>query len=289
MVREHTNLLESDAMAVKGKSRKTGSGLGLFRHLLAAFVLVIVLIAGIILSLNVITKHNQEHKVPDLSNMSVSEAQYTAALAGMKVKVTDSTYVKRMRRGVVFRQTPPPGSMVKEGRSISLTINAVNAKKVTMPDLVGSSLRQAKSDLKARGLVLGKLLYVQDMATNNVLRQLHGNREIEAGVHIESESVIDLVVGLNTIDNTTYIPDVYGLRQISAVDAVQGHSLNVGGLSFDDTVKNYEDSLNAVVFRQVPEPSDSIRVHMGDEVVLYLTLDQTKIPVREEITTEAEE
>ncbi|MBQ6687873.1 MAG: PASTA domain-containing protein [Bacteroidales bacterium] len=273
-------------MAVKGKVKRTGKGPGLLRHLIAAMIITVVLIAGMLILLNVVTRHNQEHKVPDLSNMSVSEAQYVAALAGMKVKVIDSTYVKRMRRGVVFRQHPVPGSMVKEGRCISLTINAVNAKQVTMPDLVGSSLRQAKSDLKSRGLVLGKLLYVQDMATNNVLRQLHGNREIEPGVHVESEAVIDLVVGLNSIDNTTYVPDVAGLRQISAIDAVHGHSLNIAGLVFDETVKDYEDSLNAMVYMQVPEPSDSIKVGMGDEVLLYLTLDQGRIPVKDEITPE---
>lgn len=273
-------------MAAKGKVNRTGNGLGLFRHLVAAVIIAVVLIAGMLVLLNVVTRHNQEYNVPDLSNMSVSEAQYVAALSGMKVKVIDSTFVKRMRRGVVFRQHPAPGSMVKEGRCISLTINAVNAKQVTMPDLVGSSLRQARSDLKSRGLILGKLLYVQDMATNNVLRQLHGNREIEPGVHVESESVIDLVVGLNSIDNTTYVPDVTGLRQISAIDAVQGHSLNIAGLVFDGTVKDYEDSLNAMVYMQVPEPSDSMKVGMGDEVLLYLTLDQGKIPVKEEITLE---
>ena len=49
----------------------------------------------------------------------------------------------------------------------------------------------------------------------------------------------------------------------------------------DNTVKDYEDSLNAMVYRQTPEPSDSIHVNMGSEVVLYLTLDENRIPIRE--------
>ena len=69
---------------------------------------------------------------------------------------------------------------------------------------------------------------------------------------------------------------------MSAVEAMFDHSLNVKDLKFDDTVKDYDDSLNAMVFRQVPEPSDSVSVAMGDEVMLYLTVDVTKIPVKTE-------
>ena len=254
----------------------------LLKHLLAAFILVIIMIAGAMVFLDVATKHNQELTVPDLSNMSVEEADSVAALNDMVIDVTDSVFVKRMKRGAVYRQNPAPGSKVKSGRRIALTINAVNAKKITMPNLVGYSMRQAKAELLSRGLTLGKLIYVQDMATNNVLRQLHDNLEIEPGSMIESESVIDLVVGLNGNDFVTYVPDVAGLKCMSAVDAIHDHSLNVKNLRFDKSVKDYDDSLNAMVYNQVPEPSDSVHVNMGSDVTLYLTLDAHKIPIREQ-------
>ena len=254
----------------------------LLKHLLAALILVVVMIAGAMVFLDVATKHNQELTVPDLSNMSVEEADSVAALNDMVIDVTDSVFVKRMKRGAVYRQNPAPGNKVKSGRRIALTINAVNAKKITMPNLVGYSMRQAKAELLSRGLTLGKLIYVQDMATNNVLRQLHDNLEIEPGSMIESESVIDLVVGLNGNDFVTYVPDVAGLKCMSAVDAIHDHSLNVKNLRFDKSVKDYDDSLNAMVYNQVPEPSDSIHVNMGSDVTLYLTLDAHKIPIREQ-------
>ena len=126
------------------------------------------------------------------------------------------------------------------------------------------------------------------MATNNVLRQLHNGEVIEPGTMIESEAVIDLVVGLNSRDNVTFIPYLAGLRNLSAVEAVHDHSLNLGSLKFDETVKDYEDSLNAVVFKQVPEACDSIPVKMGEEVSLYLTLDHSKIPIIEEVVEDKE-
>lgn len=250
------------------------------RNLVWAGVFVLVLLIGAMIFLNRFTKHNQEISVPDFANLSVAEATALASEAGMRVEVSDSVFVKRMEKGAVYRQNPRAGSKVKEGRRILLTINAVNSKKVTMPNLIGYSMRQAKAEILSRGLVLGKLIYEPDMATNNVLKQLYKGEEIEPGTQIESESVIDLVVGLNNIDNKTYVPDVYGLKNNRAVETVQDHSLNIKSLRFDTTVKDYDDSLDAVVYRQVPEPSDSISVGMGEEVVLYLTIDKNKVPVR---------
>ena len=264
-----------------GKTQKKGFlSNWIVRNLLIAVCIVIVLIVGAMVFLNLVTQHNKELSVPDFSNMSVEEAQLVASQAGMRVEVTDSVFVKRMKRGAVYRQNPSPGAKVKEGRRIVLTINAVNSKKVTMPNLVGLSLRQAKAELISRGLVLNRLVYVQDMATNNVLRQLKGNREIESGTMIDSESKIDLVLGLNDMDNKAYVPDVTGLKNMSAVDAIFDHSLNVKDLKFDETVKDYDDSLSAMVYRQVPEPSDIVTVAMGEEVMLYLTKDATRIPVK---------
>ena len=253
------------------------------KNLLIALAVVVFLVFGSMIFLNVATQHNRELSVPDLANMTVDEAQAVAHDAGVRVEVTDSAFVKRMKRGAVYRQNPAPGTKVKQGRRISLTINAVNPRQITMPDLTGYSTRQAKAEILSRGLVLGRLIYEQDMATNNVLRQLHEGVEIEPGAMVESEAVIDLVVGLNSRDNMTFVPYLAGLRNLSAVDAVHDHSLNLGKLRFDDTVKDYEDSLNAVVFKQIPEACDSIPVNMGSEVSLYLTLDHSKIPVIEEV------
>lgn len=265
-----------------GKTKKKGFfNHWIIRNLLICVILIAVMVAGAMIFLNIVTKHNQELVVPDFSNMTVAEAQALAEKEGMRVEVTDSVFVKRMKRGAVRDQNPSPGAKVKEGRRILLTINAVNAKKVTMPNLVGLSMRQALAELQSRGLVVGKLIYVEDIATNNVLRQLRANREIEPGVSVESETSIDLVLGLNPdSDAATYVPDLLGKRYMSAVDIIHRQSLNLKSVRFDDTVMDYEDSLNAVVYRQNPDISTE-PVSLGEEISLYLTTDQTKVPVRE--------
>ena len=194
----------------------------------------------------------------------------------MHVEVVDSVFVRRMAKGAVYRQNPVAGSKVKKGRRILLVINAVNSKQVTMPNLVGYSMRQAKAELVSRGLNLGRLRYVSDMATNNVLRQFYEDRVIDPGTSIDSGSEIDLEVGLSQNENMTFVPDVRGLKNIAAVDVIHSNSLNLRRLSFDKTIKDYTDSLNAVVYRQSPDYSAEPCL-MGSEVTLYLTLDEKKI------------
>lgn len=249
----------------------------ILKNLLGAGVFTAVVLTGAYVGLNRLTKHNQEIEVPDFTNMSLAEANRLAAASSVHLEVTDSVYVRRMNKGAIYRQNPKPHSKVKEGRRILLTINAVNAKKVKMPNLIGYSMRQAKAELASKGLVLGDLIYVEDMATNNVLRQLKDRREVEAGAFIESGSVIDLVVGLDYKDNQTLIPDILGLKNMSAVDAIHDNSLNVRKLVFDNSVKDYSDSLSAVVYRQSPEPSEHT-VPMGSDVTVYLTTDLNKVP-----------
>jgi len=242
----------------------------------AIYIIGLALVASIALS--IITEHKKVIEVPDFNNMTMTQAQQLATLKEVRIEITDSIYAPRRARGAVVAQNPRPGQTVKRGRRIMLTTNAVMPKMVTMPDLVGLSMRQAKAELLSRGLYLGKLIYVADMATNNVLRQLYHNREIPSGSQIKSESEIDLVVGLSSIDFTTNVPDVVGMKYLRAVDVIHDYSLNIERLRFDSTVKTYDDSLNAVVFTQSPLGTDAA-CHIGSEVSLSLTIDPEKVHI----------
>ena len=265
-------------MANNNKEEKKGGILSnwIVRNLILAVLFVAVLLIAANILLSVCTLHNKEITVPDFTNMTYDEARYNAERLGLKVEITDSVYVRRMKKGAVFTQFPKSGSNVKKGRTVQLTTNAKTAKEVTMPLLVGYSMRQAKAELSSRGLNLGRLIYVNDIATNNVLKQFNNSREIAAGTKIESGSVIDLMVGLNSEDNRTYAPDLKGLKYMRAVDAIHDNSLNVGKLNFDKQIKTYSDSLNAVVYKQSPSISGG-PLTMGTTVSIWLTTDEGKI------------
>ncbi|MCR5841908.1 MAG: PASTA domain-containing protein [Bacteroidales bacterium] len=241
-----------------------------------AFVVVFVLLVNTLLS--AITQHNKELVVPDFTNMTYDEAYQAASKAGVRILVTDSVYVKRLKPGAVYLQTPKAGDHVKRGRRIRLTTNTLVPKEVVMPSLVGYSMRQAKAELARAGLTLGRLIYVRDIATNNVLRQQRGGVDIKAGTRLASGTTINLVVGLSPNDNMTVTPKLIGKQYLHAVDQTQENSLNVGKLHFDETVKTYADSVSAFVYQQRPAASEQVR--MGAEISMSLTTDPSKLPVQ---------
>lgn len=249
-------------------------------------LLAIGIIAAIIIitfgSLNIITRHNRELTVPDFTNMSLEDAHNLAEKRDVRLEVTDSVFVKRLGRGFIYSQNPVAGSKVKKGRRILITINAINPQMVEMPSLVGFSLRQAYTELTSKGLSLGSLIYVEDIATNNVLEQRYQGKPVAPKTLLESESEIDLLLGLNPEDSQTYIPHLTGYTFQVAKDYIIDNSLNVGLVRFDETVTSYSDSLDAVVYSQFPAFSESLPFVCGTKVSIYLTKDQSKLSAKQE-------
>lgn len=242
---------------------------------IASLLLILLSITSI--SLNIITRHNRELTVPDFTQMSIEDAKDLAKKSKLRIDVTDSVYIRSMARGFVSKQNPVPGTNVKKKRRILLTINSILPKYIDMPSVIGYSLRQAKTELIAKGLAVGKLIYVEDMATNNVLAQQIDGRDIAPGEEVESESPIDLVLGINPRDNATFIPNLIGYKYLMAKGKIHDNSLNISKAFFDETVTSYSDSLEAVVYRQQPSNRDSSSYRLGSPVTIYLTKDQSKI------------
>lgn len=248
----------------------------IWKNLLGGVIFVVVLMIGAAIGLRVITRHGQTVKAPDFTNLSVEQARQRAQESQVSVKVTDSVFVKRLAGGVVYRQQPQAGAKVKKGRSIFLTINSVVPRKVIMPNLFGYSVTEARAELKNRGLNLGRLNYVRDIATNTVLGQYCNGREVAAGDLVVNGSSIDLKVGVSNEDNETFIPQLVGLKYISAVDVLHDHFLNTGRVQFDANIRSYADSVNAVVYKQ--DAAGTVKA-LGAPVNFRLTLDTTKLPV----------
>jgi len=239
------------------------------RNLLLAAFLVAAVVGVTSILLSLITQHNKEIKVPDFTGLTASEAAKAASKAGVRTLVVDSVYVKRMKPGAVYMQTPKAGSSVKKGRRVRLTTNTVSPKEVYMPSLVGYSLRQAKAELLRSGLSLGRLIYTHDIATNTVLKQQVRGRDIPAGFPLTSGESVNLVLGLNEDDAYTNIPNLSGRKYLDAVDVLKENSLNLGGLRFDAGVHTYSDSLSSVVYSSRPSYASSA-VRKGTAVILYL-------------------
>ena len=246
-------------------------------NLAGALLFVVIMVIGISVGLNRITRHGKTVTAPDFTNMTLSDAAKAASEAHVGIKVTDSVFVKGLDGGIVYRQSPRAGATVKQGRSIFLTINSIVPRKVVMPNLVGYSLSEAKAELHNRGLDLGRLRYVRDIATNQVLRQSVGGRDIAAGEQVIAGSAIDLTLGLSSEGSTTTVPRLIGMKYIRAVDALHDKSLNVGRIRCDGQIRTYADSTQAMVWKQDAEGTTKT---LGGSIDIWLTLDPSKIPAQ---------
>ncbi len=245
------------------------------KNLIFAILVAIVFLFGSFFSLNVITHHGEGLSVPDFTGMSIRQVAKEASNKNLKFEIIDSVFNAPGKKGTVIAQIPPPDFKVKEGRTILLTVKTFNPQRIPMPDFTGVSLIQAKADIETFGLKIGKLKYIPDIATNNVLEQMFQGKPISAGTLIEKNSVIDLVLGLGKSNKITIVPDFRGLNYDDASENAANSSLNIGVLIYDQTVETSQDSINALIWKQ--SPGTNTQITIGSPIDVWLTLDMNKL------------
>ncbi len=253
------------------------------RHLGLAAAIAILLLIGTLGWLRIYTHHGQSITVPNLAGLTVEEVEDVTSSRRLRFEVVDSVFSMEMPRGTVLKQNPEADSRVKKNRRIFLTMNALNLETVPMPKLVGLSIRQARLALQNAGLVLGDIEYRPDYAINNVLQQMHHDTVINEGTEITKGAVINLVLGMGLSQETTRVPDLVGVSLIAAVDMIADYYLNIGAITYDQSIENAKDSAQAFIWRQYPEFDEFRRLNMGMEVDIWLTVDSTLLPVPDSI------
>lgn len=247
-----------------------------WKIVLYGIVTYAVVFVLVIIGLKIFTKHGSSFPVPDFKGLTSDRVLEIAESKDLFVEVMDSTFVPYLKKGSVIDQHPKPGVSVKENRTIFLTINAFNQVKVKMPNIVGVSYRQGKSTLESRGLKVGKLIYKSDFAKNNILSQMFLGKVIEPGTMIEKGQHVDLTLGNGLGRTTSKVPDLNKFNFSRAVSEINDAYFNVGVVSFDTTVHNYNDTMNALVWKQRPAFSNRSRSVMGGKIDVWLTLDPDK-------------
>ena len=248
------------------------------RHLGLAAVIAIILLLGTLVWLKIYTHHGQAITVPDLTGLTDDEVVDVTSSRRLRFEVIDSVFSNEMPRGTVIKQNPGANSRVKKNRTIFLTMNAVNQEMVPMPQLVGLSFRQARLAMQNAGLIQGTIEYRPDYAKNNVLQQMHGDSVIKQGTEITKGSVINLVLGMGLSSRTTRIPNLLGMGLEEATENIARYYLNMGAVTYDESLQNAEDSSGAFIWRQYPEFDDFRRLNMGMEMDVWLSLDTTLLP-----------
>ncbi len=245
-------------------------------------IIALALLAGglyaTIRYLDTYTLHSQTLEVPNLEGQYFDMLDSTTLKNGFSPILADSLFLVEKNPGEIVDQDPKAGKLVKQGRKIYLTIASYDAPKVTMPDLVDLSLRQATSLMETYGLNIGELSYKPDLCMNCILDQKQNGKTLEPGTRIKRGSVVDLLVGQGLSKELTPVPYLIGINSEMAKSVLQTSFLNIGLVSYDSkSVKTAEDSLRAKVYKQYPFYTEEPSVFMGSAVDLFLTLDTNRI------------
>lgn len=253
------------------ESKKSSFLKFIIKNILAAIAVVTVIILITLFWLNRYSNHGKYIEVPDFTDLTINEMSQLIEENNLRYKIIDSLFIPNKKRGVVINQNPQPGFNVKKNRNIFITINSIKAEIITMPNLVGLSMRQAKSVAERNGLFIKDLIYQEDLATNYVLDQLYKRSPIASGDKIAKGSHISIVCGISVNERNTTTPNLFNKNKKQAINSIQNASLNIGKIYFDNTVKSAKDSSSAKVWKQ--SPAFNNQLNLGTRINIWLTKD----------------
>jgi beta-lactam-binding protein with PASTA domain len=167
-----------------------------FRQILIAFGILAVLAFVFFNILSYITNHGQEITVPNLSKLSLTQAEEKLVSLDLEYVLLDTLdFQKEYPKHSVVEQDPKPGSKVKANRKVYLKINSEGYAYVTLPDLIEKTYRQAEPTLKSIGLEVGTITYKPYLGKDMVLEMKYNGVPVKSGTKIMKTSKIDLVLG----------------------------------------------------------------------------------------------
>lgn len=146
------------------------------------------------------THHGEFVQVPDLAKLSVPDMRRALEDAGLRYEVVDSAnYDPDFPRFSIREQNPLAGSQVKVNRKIYVTVNPSGYKKVTVPDIIQVTQRNAASMLRAVGLEVERVTYIDELGKDMVYRIRFQGKYINPGDKLPKTSKIELICGNGTI------------------------------------------------------------------------------------------
>ena len=129
-----------------------------FRLFLLFTVLLAVALVSAITTIR-LTIHGRQESMPNLVGTSFESAQHAVSSLGLVLKVEDKLYSTQYPANSIAQQMPPPGTRLKMGQHVHVLIS-LGPPRVTVPNLVGASVRAARITAIQRGLTVGDVAVV---------------------------------------------------------------------------------------------------------------------------------
>lgn len=173
------------------------------------------------------TNYNEGVTVPDVTKISLDDAQSQLTDYGLRYEVIDRRANAAYPANYIIDQSPQPLQLVKPNRKVYLTVNTEVRPKAVVPKVVDLSFRNARIQLENYGFSLGTISYESSRFRNTVLRQ-----SLTPGDTVDRGTAVNLVISDGLGDRVVSVPDIVGLRLSQAQQRIRGAGLRVGEIRF---------------------------------------------------------
>lgn len=171
-----------------------------------AVVAAMVIVFATLQWLKGTTNHAEFVEVPDFSKMSVAEMRKAVEEAGLRYQVLDSSeYNPDYPRFSILAQNPPAGNKVKDNRKIYFTVNPSGYKKVSVPDIIQVTQRNATAMLRAVGLEVERVTYIDELGKDMVYNMKFRGKYVKPGDKLPKTSKVELICGNGTIPGSARV------------------------------------------------------------------------------------
>ena len=223
-------------------------------------MVAILCVAGILSALTAMrfAVRGREVAVPPVIGMTQDEAAKILESSGLVLKVSSKRFSTEVPEGHVLEQIPSMGTRLKTNRTVKVLLS-LGARRFSVPNLLGTSLRAAQLTLNQRRLTLGNTLYAHTPAggPSTVAYQSPG-----PGTQEGSDPSVNILISLGPPSEYFIMPDLIGKPADLVASRARAEGFQVGKSIF----KKYPGVGPGVVIQQKPQAG--YRLSKSDVILL---------------------
>jgi eukaryotic-like serine/threonine-protein kinase len=230
--------------------RRSRAGLLIFFGLLV----IALITAAVLLWPKLFPSAPDQVQVPRLVNLTEAQARSAIGDAGLTVTNVEFANSDTVAAGNVISQQPQPDTYVDPGTGIEITLSS-GKPQVTVPNVVGMQLKDAKAALEALGLKVTTDEQDSDEQKNKVLES-----NPEAGIKVDAGQTVKLSYS----DGPEQVPDVRGKTQAQAEQLLRD-----AGFVPDVRTDSTSTEAKGTVVDQFPQAPKTLK--QGEKVLIFVS------------------
>lgn len=174
------------------------------------------------------TNYNQGVTVPDVTKISLDEAEELLESYGLRHEILDRRAHSAYPANYIIDQAPSAKQLVKPNRKVYLTVNTAEIPQTVVPDVTSMHIRNAEIQLENNGLTVGTRSYESSRFRNTIIRQ-----SVAPGDTVGRGTVVNLVVSDGLGTRTVDVPELVGKSLSEAQQLIMRAGLRVGEIRFE--------------------------------------------------------